>query len=81
MGPCHAHAALDRLDLRALAALLVGLSIGWGGPLQAATVLSIGDGDTIRVLEDGKRITVRLACIDDPEMAQAPYGAQSRLRV
>jgi endonuclease YncB( thermonuclease family) len=27
-----------------------------------ATVLSIGDGDTIRVLEDGKPITVRLAC-------------------
>ncbi len=41
-------------------------------------MLSIGDGDTIRVLEDGTRITVRLACIDAPEMAQAPHGEQAR---
>jgi endonuclease YncB( thermonuclease family) len=34
-----------------------------------ATVLSIGDGDTIRV---------RLACIDAPETAQTPYGLKSR---
>ncbi|WP_233130265.1 thermonuclease family protein [Synechococcus sp. 1G10] len=39
---------------------------------------SIGDGDTIRVLEGGKRISVRLACIDAPEMAQAPDGEQAR---
>ncbi|MCP9819997.1 thermonuclease family protein [Synechococcus sp. Cruz-9H2] len=38
----------------------------------------MGDGDTIRVLEDGKRITVRLACIDAPEIAQAPHGEQAR---
>jgi endonuclease YncB( thermonuclease family) len=31
------------------------------------TVLSIGDSDTIRV---------RLACINSPESAQAPYGQQ-----
>ena len=43
-----------------------------------ATVLSIGDGDTIRVQQGQQRVTVRLACIDAPEMAQAPYGAQSR---
>ncbi|WP_255087750.1 MULTISPECIES: thermonuclease family protein [unclassified Synechococcus] len=48
------------------------------GPDIRATVISIGDGDTIRVLEGGKRLTVRLACIDAPEMAQAPYGAKSR---
>lgn len=47
------------------------------GP-TAATVFSIGYGDTIRVLQGQQRITVRLACIDAPEMAQAPYGAQSR---
>jgi endonuclease YncB( thermonuclease family) len=78
MRPCHAIAALDRLELRALIALLAGISFGWGGPLQAATVLSIGDGDTIRVLDGGKRISVRLACIDAPEMDQAPYGEQAR---
>ncbi|WP_411868912.1 thermonuclease family protein [Vulcanococcus limneticus] len=43
-----------------------------------ATVVSIGDGDTIRVGDTGRLVTVRLACIDAPEMAQAPYGAQAR---
>ena len=43
-----------------------------------ATVVSIGDGDTIRVRDAGRLVTVRLACIDAPEMAQAPYGAQAR---
>ena len=43
-----------------------------------ATVLSIGDGDTIRVRQAGKALTVRLACIDAPETAQIPYGQQAR---
>ena len=47
-------------------------------PAQAATVLSVGDGDTLRVDDRGKRLTIRLACIDAPEMAQGPYGQQSR---
>jgi len=47
-------------------------------PSPAATVLSVGDGDTIRVSERGRRLTIRLACIDAPEMAQKPFGAASR---
>jgi micrococcal nuclease len=48
----------------------------------AATVLSVGDGDTIRVKSaDGKNLTVRLACIDAPESAQAPYGQASANRL
>ena len=43
-----------------------------------ATVLSIGDGDTISVLERGQKLKVRLACIDAPETAQSPYGLASR---
>jgi endonuclease YncB( thermonuclease family) len=43
-----------------------------------AEVLSIGDGDTIRVRQGGRAITVRLACIDAPETAQSPYGRQAR---
>ncbi|MDA0718462.1 MAG: thermonuclease family protein [Cyanobacteria bacterium] len=43
-----------------------------------ATVLSIGDGDTIRMLQAGKSLTIRLACIDAPENAQTPYGQQAR---
>jgi endonuclease YncB( thermonuclease family) len=48
------------------------------GPATAATVLSVGDGDTIRVADGPQRLTIRLACIDAPEMAQTPYGAVSR---
>ena len=44
----------------------------------AATLLSIGDGDTISVLERGQKLKVRLACIDAPESAQSPYGMGSR---
>lgn len=47
----------------------------WAGP---ASVLSVGDGDTLTVSEAGRRTTIRLACIDAPESAQRPYGGQSR---
>jgi endonuclease YncB( thermonuclease family) len=46
--------------------------------VHTATVLSIGDGDTIRVRQAGKALTVRLACIDAPETSQSPYGQQAR---
>jgi micrococcal nuclease len=47
-------------------------------PAGAATVLSVGDGDTIRVSDGAKRVTIRLACIDAPEMSQKPYGMAAR---
>ncbi len=34
-----------------------------------STVASVGDGDTIRVLKDGDKTTVRLVCIDAEETA------------
>ena len=62
--------------LRLLSPLLLWSVIA--APVHAATVISVGDGDTIRVREAGQSITVRLACIDAPETAQRPYGLQSR---
>ena len=41
-------------------------------------MLSIGDGDTISVLERGQKLKERLACIDAPETAQMPFGVASR---
>ncbi len=75
------------LIFRPLTALLLAVAItpavlfplsAVAGPEVRATVISIGDGDTIRVQQGQQRMTIRLACIDAPEMAQAPYGAQAR---
>jgi len=43
-------------------------------------VLSVGDGDTIRVTgaTGVNKTTVRLACIDAPETSQTPYGNDAR---
>jgi len=46
--------------------------------MQAATVLSVGDGDTITVANGAQKTKVRLACIDAPETSQTPYGMESR---
>jgi endonuclease YncB( thermonuclease family) len=69
---------LAALLLAAAMAMAATSPAAVAGPEVRATVLSIGDGDTIRVQQGQQRITIRLACIDAPEMAQAPYGAQSR---
>lgn len=45
---------------------------------STATIISLGDGDTLRVADRGKNLTIRVACIDAPETAQAPYGQQAR---
>ena len=62
--------------------VLAGLSLAvlapFGQAAMSATVLSIGDGDSISVLERGQKLKVRLACIDAPETAQAPFGMASR---
>jgi micrococcal nuclease len=46
-----------------------------------ATVVSIGDGDTLRVRESEQVTTIRLGCIDSPERAQSPWGQQSTSRL
>lgn len=42
------------------------------------SLVSVGDGDTIRVLKpNGEQLTVRLACIDAPETAQGVIASRS----
>jgi endonuclease YncB( thermonuclease family) len=62
------------------AAFLALLTLPLLSPLAAAaaTVVSVGDGDTLRVMDGGRNVTIRVACIDAPETAQAPYGQRAR---
>jgi endonuclease YncB( thermonuclease family) len=60
-----------------------GLLILWSSPHAIAqslsgSVISIGDGDTIRMQAATGVKTIRLACIDTPESSQSPFGAASR---
>ena len=48
---------------------------------RTATVISIGDGDTLRVREGSRTLNVRLACIDAPETSQEPHGASARAQL
>jgi len=61
-----------------LVAMTVAVMAPFAQAASAATVLSIGDGDTISVLERGQKLKVRQAYIDAPETAQAPFGVASR---
>ena len=67
-------------SLVAMAAVALG-----GLPAEAQTiranVISIGDGDTLRVREGSRTLNVRLACIDAPETSQAPHGARARAQL
>jgi micrococcal nuclease len=48
---------------------------------SAATIVSTGDGDTLRVRDSGDAVTVRLACIDAPESDQSGgQAAATRLK-
>lgn len=47
----------------------------------SAEILSVGDGDTVAVQDSGKRLKVRLACIDAPETSQRPYGMAARTKL
>ena len=71
--------ALVALAIAACASVATGRPTGAApGAGYRATVVSVGDGDTLRVSTGSKPITIRLACIDAPETAQSPYGQQSR---
>ena len=61
----------------------IGLAMPWLPSFSktselSCTVNSVYDGDTMRVTCEGKRIKVRLYCIDAPEVKQRPWGRESR---
>ena len=44
----------------------------------AVTLVSVGNGDTVRLMSRrGKKVTIRLACIDAPKTAQGASGKWS----
>lgn len=45
---------------------------------QACTLSSVHDGDTVRAVCEGEMTKIRLYCIDTPELAQRPWGQESR---
>lgn len=51
------------------------------GSRELPTVISVGDGDTLRVNLDDEAVTVRLTCVDAPEMTQAPWGSDAAARL
>lgn len=65
---------LGQLPLWAISA---AIAMPFNAEAFDAKVVSILDGDTIRVLADGQQVTVRLAEIDAPEKAQ-PFGAKAK---
>lgn len=46
----------------------------------SAVIVSTGDGDTLRISQSNKTITVRLGCLDAPELNQ-PGGVDSATRL
>lgn len=49
-----------------------------GGTPMACSVAFVLDGDTMDLVCNGRKVRVRLHCIDAPEMEQAPWGPSSR---
>lgn len=47
-------------------------------PLEASTLLRVIDGDRVIASFQGKPTKIRLACIDAPEIGQAPHGRIAR---
>ena len=62
------------------AALLFQIPVA-NAQIFEAVVVSVGDGDTIRVKSNTKNLTVRLGCIDAPEKKQSPWGLLATKRL
>ncbi|MBD0261847.1 MAG: thermonuclease family protein [Tolypothrix sp. Co-bin9] len=74
---------MNKTAVLAIAAMLIsGLPSLAQTNLLAMTVVSVGDGDTLRARnQQGQAVTIRLVCIDAPELKQQPWGRQSAARL
>lgn len=45
---------------------------------QQITINRVIDGDSVEASREGRKFEIRLACIDAPELAQAPYGQKAK---
>ena len=57
--------------------LLIPACAAVSQPPGSTSVVSVGDGDSIQVRQDGQLLRVRLACIDAPEQTQRPHGQRA----
>ena len=72
-------AVLGALLLAASPAVAQGMQTSsQAKPQTPPIVLSVGDGDTLTVLDGGRKRVVRLACIDAPELSQGAAGARAK---
>ncbi|MDZ8189299.1 MAG: hypothetical protein RMX96_31225 [Nostoc sp. ChiSLP02] len=55
---------LPRFGFIVISVLLLAQTLPVVASNLSATIVSVGDGDTIRVKTGNKTVTVRLACID-----------------
>jgi endonuclease YncB( thermonuclease family) len=62
----------------AIAALFVAMSPVVASAGERCALERCHDGDTCTLICAGSRVTVRLHCIDAPEIGQAPWGQLSR---
>ncbi|MBW4566265.1 MAG: thermonuclease family protein [Mojavia pulchra JT2-VF2] len=68
--------------LAAALLLLFGVPTVGQTNLPKMTVVSVGDGDTLRFRnQQGQLVTIRLGCVDAPELKQNPWGQQSKTRL
>jgi len=54
------------------------LAMGGAEATAESRVVSVRDGDTVRLQRNGALVAVRLACIDAPELRQRPQGPGAR---
>jgi len=68
---------LSRTQLIFALAMVLLASASWAGEPYQAKVVGISDGDTIKVLHNGKQVRIRLYGIDTPEKRQA-FGNRAK---